>query len=137
MADANGQMSLFALAQRGMSAQMVRMNAAASNLANAGSVSATEDGAYKPIRPVFAEQLDQATGLSTVNVSGMYRSQAAAVREHNPGHPLADENGDVWTAPVDENAEMVEMLDSSRQYQNLVEALSTAKQLMLDTMRLK
>ena len=54
-----------------------------------------------------------------------------------PGHPLADENGDVWTAPVDENAEMVEMLESARQYQNLVEALSTAKQLMLDTMRLK
>jgi flagellar basal-body rod protein FlgC len=133
----NTQMSLFALAQRGMSAQMVRMNAAASNLANAGSVSATEEGAYKPIRPVFAEQLDQATGLSTVNVSGIYKSNAAAIREHNPGHPLADENGDVWTAPVDENAEMVEMLDSSRQYQNLVEALSTAKQLMLDTMRLK
>ena len=137
MSSPNSQMSLFALAQRGMSAQMVRMNAAASNLANAGSVSGTEDGAYKPIRPVFAEQLDQATGLSTVNVSGIYKSQASAIREHNPGHPLADENGDVWTAPVDENAEMVEMLDSSRQYQNLVEALSTAKQLMLDTMRLK
>ncbi|MFT4025189.1 MAG: flagellar basal body rod protein FlgC [Novosphingobium sp.] len=135
-APTNG-MSLFALAQRGMSAQMVRMNAAASNLANAGSVSATEEGAYKPIRPVFAEQLDAKTGMSTVDVKGIYKSPAAAVREHNPGHPLADENGDVWTAPVDENAEMVEMLDSSRQYQNLVEALSTAKQLMLDTMRLK
>jgi flagellar basal-body rod protein FlgC len=131
------QMTLFGLAQRGMSAQMVRMNAAASNLANAGSVSATEEGTYKPIRPVFAEQFDKATGLSSVNVSGIYKSQAAAIKEHNPGHPLADENGDVWTAPVDENAEMVEMLDSSRQYQNLVEALSTAKQLMLDTVRLK
>lgn len=130
-------MSLFALAQKGMSAQMVRMNAAASNLANAGSVAGTEDATYKPIRPVFAEELDKSTGLSSVRVGGIYKSQASAIREHNPGHPLADENGDVWTAPVDENAEMVEMLDSSRQYQNLVEALSTAKQLMLDTMRLK
>jgi flagellar basal-body rod protein FlgC len=130
-------MSLFALAQRGMSAQMVRMNAAASNLANAGAVSGSEAETYKPIRPVFSEELDRSTGMSSVNVQGIYKSQAAAIREHNPGHPLADENGDVWTAPVDENAEMVEMLDSSRQYQNLVEALSTAKQLMLDTMRLK
>lgn len=130
-------MSLFALAQRGMSAQMVRMNAAASNLANAGAVAGSEAEAYKPIRPVFAEELDRSTGMSSVSVQGIYKSQAAAVREHNPGHPLADANGDVWTAPVDENAEMVEMLDSSRQYQNLVEALSTAKQLMLDTMRLK
>jgi flagellar basal-body rod protein FlgC len=133
---ANG-MSLFALAQRGMSAQMVRMNAAASNLANAGSVAGSEAATYKPIRPVFAEELDRSTGLSSVRVSGMYKSSTAGVREHNPGHPLADENGDVWSAPVDENAEMVEMLDSSRQYQNLVEALSTAKQLMLETMRLK
>lgn len=130
-------LSLFGLAQRGLSAQLVRMNAAASNLANAGTVSGSEATAYKPLRPVFAATLDQTNGLSTVDVKGVVRSTAAAIREHNPDHPLADENGDVWTAPVDENAEMVEMLDSSRQYQNLVEALSTAKQLMLETMRMK
>jgi len=130
-------MNLFDVAQRGMSAQLVRMNAASSNLANAGSVSGTEEGAYRPIRAVFAEQLDKQTGLSTVNVQSVMRENQRAIKEHNPDHPLADENGDVWTAPVDENSEMVEMLDSARQYQNLVEALSTAKQLMLDTMRLK
>jgi flagellar basal-body rod protein FlgC len=130
-------LNLFNVAQRGMSAQLVRMNAAASNLANAGSVSATEDGAYKPIRAVFSEDLDRASGLSTVAVSGVVREKAAAVRQHNPDHPLADANGDVWSAPVDENAEMVEMLEASRQYQNMVEALSTAKQLMLETMRMK
>ena len=130
-------MSLFDVAQQGMSAQLVRMNTAASNLANAGSVSGSEASAYRPVRAVFAQKLDKATGLSTVSVNGIVQTNAAPVREHNPGHPLADANGDVWTAPVDENAEMVEMLDSSRQYQNLVEALSTAKQLMLDTVRLK
>lgn len=130
-------MTLFDLARQGLSAQLVRMNAAASNLANASTVSTTEADAYRPMRPVFAEKLDQASGLSTVTVTGVYRQNAAPVRRHEPGHPLADANGDVWAAPVDENAEMVEMLDSSRQYQNLVEALSTAKQLMLDTMRMK
>ncbi|MCJ2184351.1 flagellar basal body rod protein FlgC [Novosphingobium sp. 1949] len=130
-------MTLFQLAQRGMSAQMVRMNAAASNLANAGTVSASESEAYKPIRAVFAEDLDSASGLASVDVRAVVREQAAAIRQHNPDHPLADANGDVWATPVDENAEMVEMLEASRQYQNLVEALSTAKQLMLETMRLK
>ena len=130
-------MSLFGVAQRAMSAQLVRMNAAASNLANAGSVTGTEAEAYRPIRPVFAEQYDKASGLSTVNVSGTLRSTAAPVKQYAPDHPLADSEGNIWTAPVDENAEMVEMLDASRQYQNLVEALSTAKQLMLDTMRMK
>lgn len=130
-------MSLFELGQKAMSAQMVRMNAAASNLANAGSVAGSADKAYRPLRPVFAEQLDKATGLSTVQVDGVYRADVAPVRRHDPGHPLADENGDVWVSPVDENAEMVEMLEASRQYQNMVEALSTAKQLMLETMRMK
>ena len=110
-----GPLTLFELGQRAMSSQLVRMNAAASNLANAGSVAATEDGAYRPLRPVFAEQLDAATSC----------------------HPLADENGDVWVSPVDENAEMVEMMEASRQYRNVVDALSTAKQLMLETMRMK
>ena len=130
-------MSLFGVAQRAMSAQLVRMNAAASNLANAGSVTGTEAEAYRPIRPVFAEQYDKASGLSTVNVSGTLRSTAAPVKQYAPDHPLADSEGNIWTAPVDENAEMVEMLDASRQYQNLVEAISTAKQLLLDTLRMK
>lgn len=130
-------MTLFSVAQRAMSAQLVRMNSAASNLANAGSVSGSEQEAYRPLRPVFAEELDRTTGLATVRVDGVVRSNVAAVRQHDPNHPLADANGDVWAAPVDENAEMVEMLDASRQYQNLVEALSTTKQLMLETMRLK
>ena len=132
-----GPLTLFELGQRAMSSQLVRMNAAASHLANAGSGAATEDGAYRPLRPVFAEQLDAASGLSTVRVDSVRRQDVAAVRRHEPGHPLADENGDVWVSPVDENAEMVEMLEASRQYQNMVEALSTAKQLMLETMRMK
>jgi len=130
-------MTLFDLGQRAMSAQLVRMNAAASNLANAGSVAATEEGAYLPLRPVFAEHLDAASGLSSVQVDGVHRADVAPTRRHDPGHPLADANGDVWVSPVDGNAEMVEMLEASRQYQNMVEALSTAKQLMLETMRMK
>ncbi|HWU03948.1 MAG TPA: flagellar basal body rod protein FlgC [Novosphingobium sp.] len=130
-------MSLFDVAQKAMSSQLVRMNTAASNLANAGAVSGTEAGAYRPLKAVFKTQLDSATGLATSTVAGVYQSSATPVREHSPGHPLADANGDVWAAPVDENAEMVEMLDSSRQYQNMVEAMSTAKQLMLDTIRMK
>lgn len=130
-------LDIFDVAQQALSAQMVRMNASASNLANAGAVAGSADAAYRPLQPVFAQQLDQASGLSTVRVTGIRRSNAPPNRVHDPGHPLADANGDVWTAPVDENAEMVEMLDSSRAYQNLVEAVSTAKQLILDTVRLK
>jgi flagellar basal-body rod protein FlgC len=128
-------MTLFSLTTRAMSAQMVRMNAATSNLANAGSVSSTEEGAYRPIRAVFAVELDRASGLAGVTTSGLVRSDAAPTKRHDPGHPLADANGDVFEAGVDETAEMIEILDASRQYQNLVQALQTAKQLMLETLR--
>jgi flagellar basal-body rod protein FlgC len=128
-------LTLFDLAGRGMSAQLVRMNAAASNLSNAGSIAGSEEATYRPIRAVFAEQLDQSSGLATVRVAAVMREQAAPVKQHDPDHPLADAEGNVWTSPVDENAEMVEVLEAARQYQNLVEALSTARQLMLETMR--
>ena len=132
-----GPTSLFDVARQAMSAQLVRMNTAASNLANAGSVAAREDEAYRPLRPVFAEELSRSGDLSTVRVDGIVRAEAAPIRAHSPGHPLADGNGDIWTAPVDENEEMVEMLEASRHYQNMVEALSTAKQLILETVRMK
>lgn len=130
-----GSGNIFQLVQRGLSAQMVRMNAAASNLANAGSVASSEADAYRPLRPVFQSELDRATGLDTVRVSAVIRSEAAPIKRHDPDHPMADADGNIWEAPVDETGEMVEIMESARQYQNLVEALQTAKQLMLDTMR--
>ena len=50
-----------------------------------------------------------------------------------PSHPEADEQGFVFRAAVDENEEMVEMLEASRQYQNNVEVISTVRALMLKT----
>ena len=131
------QMSLFDLTTRAMSAQMVRMNAATSNLANAGSVASSEGEAYRPVRAVFAARLDEASGLVGVETTGLVRSEAAPIRRYDPGHPLADDTGHVYEAGVDESAEMVEIMESARQYQNMVQALQTAKQLMLDTLRSK
>ena len=57
-------------------------------------------------------------------------------RRHDPGHPLADAEGNVWSAAVDPNQELVEMVETARQYANNVEVLSAAKALSLDTLRL-
>lgn len=127
--------TLFSMSQRAMSAQLVRMNAATSNLANAGSVATREEDAYRPLRAVFATELDEASGLASVRSDGLVRSETAPTKRYDPGHPLADADGHVFEAPVDETAEMVEIMESARQYQNLVQALTTAKQLMLETLR--
>ena len=128
-------MNVFDIAGRAMSAQLVRLNTTASNLANAGSVSGTKDGAFRALKPVF-ETVNDRAGVATVRVSQVVRSEAEPTRRHQPGHPLADADGYVLDAGVDTSAELIEMVESARQYQNNVQVLQTAKTLMLDTLRI-
>jgi flagellar basal-body rod protein FlgC len=128
-------LNIFDISGRAMSAQLVRLNATASNLANAGSVSGSEGQAYRAIRPVFSTVVEK-PGVATVKVDRVVSSETPATKRHDPGHPLADANGDVWEAGVDSSAELVEMIESARQYQNNVQVLQTAKSLILDTIRL-
>lgn len=128
-------MNVFDIAGRAMSAQLVRLNATASNLANAGSVTGSEDKAYRAIRPVFSTVVEK-PGVATVKVDRVVTSDTPATKRHEPGHPLADANGDVWEAGVDTSAELVDMVESARMYQNNVQVLQTAKTLILETIRL-
>lgn len=129
-------LSIFDVAGRAMSAQLVRLGTTASNLANAGSVSTTEADAFRALKPVFKTVGGQA-GVATVQVSQVVASQTRPTKRHDPGNPLADKDGDVWDAGVDSAGELVEMMETSRQYQNNVQVLQTAKSLTLDTLRLE
>ena len=132
---ADKPMTVFDIAGRAMSAQLVRLNATASNLANAGSVSSSEGSAYRAIRPVFSTVVEK-PGVASVKVDRVVTSDTQATKRHDPGHPLADTNGDVWDAGVDTSAELVEMVESARMYQNNVQVMQTAKSLLLETIRL-
>jgi flagellar basal-body rod protein FlgC len=128
-------LSVFDISGRAMSAQLVRLNTTASNLANAGSVAGSRGAAFRALRPVF-EVNEAAPGVATVGVDRIVRANIEPTRRHDPSHPLADRNGDVWEAGVDSAAELVEMVEAARQYQNNVQVLQTAKTLTLDTLRL-
>jgi flagellar basal-body rod protein FlgC len=128
-------LSIFDISGRAMSAQLVRLNTTASNLANAGTVSGSEGTAFRAMKPVFRTIMGEA-GEATVQVDRIDTSTAAPVKRYEPSHPLADKDGNVWEAAVDGAAEMVEMLETSRQYQNNVQVLATAKGLISETLRL-
>jgi flagellar basal-body rod protein FlgC len=128
-------LSVFDIAGRAMSAQLVRLNTTASNLANAGAVSGTREGAFRALKPVF-RTVEHSPGVATVSVDRIVQAEVEPTRRHAPDHPLADENGDIWEAGVDSAAELIEMVETSRQYQNNVQVLQTAKTLTLDTLRL-
>jgi flagellar basal-body rod protein FlgC len=128
-------LSIFDISGRAMSAQLVRLNTTASNLANAGAVSGSEGTAFRAMKPVFRTVMGEA-GQATVQVDRIDSSTTAPVKRYEPSHPLADKDGNVWEAAVDSAAEMVEMLETSRQYQNNVQVLATAKGLISETLRL-
>ncbi len=128
-------MSIFEISGRAMSAQLVRLNTVASNLANAGTVSSSEAGAFRAMRPVFRSVIDRA-GVATVAVDRIGQASTAPTRRHDPGHPMANADGDVWEAGVDTSAELIDMVEASRQYQDNVQVMQTAKTLTLDTLRL-
>ncbi|MCH4894161.1 MULTISPECIES: flagellar basal body rod protein FlgC [unclassified Sphingomonas] len=129
-------MNLFQVAGRAMSAQLVRMNTTASNLANAGAVASTPDAAYRSLKPVFRTHFDAASTMATVDVARVVTAGEEPVKRHDPGNPLADKDGYVYESAVDETRELVDMMEAARTYQNNVEVMATAKTLITETLRM-
>jgi flagellar basal-body rod protein FlgC len=130
---------IFDVAGTGMSAQSVRLNTVASNLANADSVSGDPNQVYKAKHPLF-EAIRAGLGANSatagVAVKGIVENQTPPMARYEPGNPLADANGYVYAPNVNTVEEMVDMISASRSYQNNVEVMNTAKEMMLATLRL-
>lgn len=132
----NQPLSIFAVSGRAMSAQLVRMNTTASNLANVGSVASSPETAYRTIKPVFRTSFDKASGLATVDVENVVTAGSEPTKRYDPSNPMADKDGNVWESNVDETRELVDMMETARGYQNNVEVMQTAKSLIVDTLKL-
>ncbi len=132
--------SIFDIAGSAMNAQSLRLNLVASNISNANSVSSSAGGVYKSRQPVFAAELkgllNKQDAASKVNVLGVVESQAPPVMEYAPNHPMADKTGYIYKSNVNTVEEMANMMSASRSYQNNVVVLNTAKQLILQTLKM-
>jgi flagellar basal-body rod protein FlgC len=130
---------IFNVSGSAMSAQSMRLNTTASNLANADTVASSEKEAYHSRQTVFKALVDeQSTDQTAVGVkmAAVVESQNPVRKEYSPGNPLADKDGFIYRSNVNEVEEMVNMISASRSYQNNVEVANTAKQLLLRTLRL-
>ncbi|MDA3875816.1 MAG: flagellar basal body rod protein FlgC [Halothiobacillus sp.] len=127
--------SIFNVASSAMSAQSLRLNATASNMANANSVATKPEDAYKAREPVFQQVLEQ-NGGTGVRVMGITQSNAVNPALYQPGNPLANKDGYVYSSNVNPVEEMVNMLSASRSYQTNVQVMDTAKNLALRTLQL-
>jgi len=136
-------MSLFnimAVSGSSLEAQGLRLNTIASNLANANSVAGSERDAYRARLPVFETVYRDAAGergaSAGVRVREVVYSTMPPRQEYDPGHPLADAEGYIYRPQIDAVDEMANMIAASRAYQNSVQTMNTAKQLMLRTLTL-
>ncbi|KJV07084.1 flagellar basal body rod protein FlgC [Methylocucumis oryzae] len=133
-------LNIFGIAGSGMNAENLRLNLVSSNVANANAVSSSEGDVYKSRQPVFAAQLksvlDKRQPGSEVRVLGVIESDAPPIMQYEPNHPMADANGFIYKPNVNTIEEMANMMSASRSYQNNVEVLDTAKQLILQTLKL-
>ena len=124
--------NIFNIAGTALTAQSARLNAVASNLANADSVVGADGQPYRAKQVVF-----QATPMGNghgVRVSQVVESQAPLRMNYEPGNPAANEEGYVPMPNVNPIEEMVNMISASRAYQTNAEVMSTAKSLMLKTL---
>jgi len=131
--------NIFGIAGSALNAQTVRMNATASNLANASTVASSDEAAFRGKRVTFKTIMEtqvnnDLSNKGGVKISGISDDPKSISRMSDPGNPAADKDGYVYLSNVNEMSEMVEMMAAARSYQNNVEVVNTARQLMMRTL---
>jgi len=132
--------NVFNITASGMSAQSMRLNTTASNIANADSVSSSVDETYRARHPVFAAAMQKAAAGQEssvgVQVLGIVESNKPLNVEYSPNHPMADKDGFIYKPNVNIIEEMTNMISASRSYQTNVQLAESAKNMLNKTLTL-
>jgi flagellar basal-body rod protein FlgC len=146
-------MSMFGgleISASGLTAQRLRMDVTAENLANAQTTKGADGQPYRRKEVVlreipqggFGAQLSAAMGSGSksrpggVEVAQIATDQTAGKMVYDPGHPDANAQGYVQMPNVDTVTEMVDLIDASRAYEANVTAMSASKQMFTKTLEL-
>ena len=134
--------SVFNISGSALNAQTIRLNTTASNLANAESVAGDPAKVYRARHPVFQTMLDQsdtgvgadaASAAAGVRVLGVVQSTTPPLARYEPNNPLANKDGYVYMSNVNSIEEMTNMISANRSFATNVEAINTARDLLLKT----
>ncbi len=129
---------VFSLSGSALTAQNIRLNTIATNLANADSVSSTPEGTYKAQSPVFKAVFDEFAegGKAALKVVGIAEDTTPPQKRYEPMNPIADENGFIYISNVNAVEEMSNMMSASRSFQINIEMMNNSKELLLRTLTL-
>ncbi|EHK9546461.1 flagellar basal body rod protein FlgC [Vibrio alginolyticus] len=135
---------IYSITGSAMTAQTVRLNTVASNLANADAVSANPEDAYKALKPVFAT-VYQKTQMTTENgaypnaevrIVDVVKNAGDAEKRFEPNNPLSNDEGYVFYPDIDVVAEMADMMSATRSFETNVEVLANVKSMQQGLLRL-
>jgi flagellar basal-body rod protein FlgC len=132
--------NVFNVAGSALNAETIRLNTTASNLANAESVNGDESKVYRARHPVFQAMMNDANTTFDgqdvaigVRVLGVVESKAPASMRYQPDNPVANKDGYVFMSNVNPIEEMTNMISANRSFATNVEAINTARDLLLKT----
>lgn len=126
-----GLFNVYGISSSAMNAETIRMNLSASNIANKNNISGSEEDAYRAQKPVFS--IDDNGGVYVKNI---VKSERQLNVIHDPNHPLADKNGNVFGTNVSDEEEMADVISASKSYEMNAEILNSIKQLMIKTIQM-
>jgi flagellar basal-body rod protein FlgC len=136
------------IAASGMTAQRLRQDVIADNIANADTTRTPQGGPFRRHLVLFQTRNSQSPSgalpgsgwnqnmlpYDGVRVVGITEDQTPFKTVHDPGHPDADANGDVSYPNVDPIVEMVDLMESNRAYEANLSVFETQKQLLMRTL---
>jgi flagellar basal-body rod protein FlgC len=147
-----GLFDAFDISASALTAERMRMDVTAENLANAQTTRTAAGGPYRRKEvvlqqadnahpPSFAGSLRTAMGVGSgrsggVEVAAIEEDPNPARQVYDPGHPDADARGYVAMPNVDSVTEMVDLIAASRAYEANVTAMQSAKQMFTKTLDL-
>lgn len=128
----------FDISTSALSAQRVRLETIASNIANIHSVG--DAGSKTPYRRLYAVFEAQSAGRDGVGggvaVKSIERDQSPFIKKHEPwNEQVCDASGNVYYPNVDLSTEYVNALETTRAYEANITAIETTKSMMNATLR--
>ena len=142
-----GMFDAMEVSASGLTAERMRMDVVAENLANANTTRGVDGQPYRRKEVVLAErQAEGSFGAALagamsgkpggVEVAQIAEDQTPLKQVYDPSHPDADANGYVQMPNVDSVAEMVDLISAQRAYEANVTAMQAAKQMISKTLEL-
>lgn len=141
----------FDISSSALTAQRLRMDVIASNIANADTTRGSfVDGSWVPYqRKLVVMEPNKQTSFSNilnsklndassegVKVTKIIGDQTPFKKVYNPTHPDSDENGFVFMPNVDIAKEMVDMISATRSYEANVTALNASKSMVMKALEI-